>query len=105
MPPDEPLLLVTHVGPDSSHTSLDRSSPEGPVYSGSATLDQAVKDPRVIGLIHGHTHEGVGLAMLSQRQVINPGSLRDGRFAVLTLQKRKDWMIQSVSFHNLNHYL
>ena len=54
----------------------------------------------ILANIHGHTHPGVGMAMVnnSESRVINPGSLKEGNFAVLKLIKNSAWEVKSVKF-------
>jgi hypothetical protein len=35
--------------------------------------------------IHGHSHYPFGLSHIGQTMIINPGALRDGRFAIVSL--------------------
>lgn len=74
------LLLVTHVGPTSSATTLDQVKvEESPISTGSSVLDEMLRrgdlQQRVVANVHGHTHYASGLARVGNVQVINPGAL------------------------------
>ena len=38
--------------------------------------------------VHGHTHFSFGISHIGRTMIVNPGPLRDGRFAILTLERR-----------------
>lgn len=95
---------MTHVGPHSSGTTVDRMFRR--YYSGSKTLDkylEASNDNSVMW-IHGHTHNGVGIQETNRKPILNPGSLSLGRFAVVVLQRKDSiWALSEVKLINLNN--
>jgi hypothetical protein len=89
------LLLLTHVGPDGSGTArVWRDTSQAPIDSGSQALSQRVRQPSlqqsVVALVHGHTHAGGGRSHVGLVPVFNPGPLRDGEYALLTLEHSVD---------------
>jgi Icc-related predicted phosphoesterase len=79
------------------------------VFSGSKTLNTLLKNPKYNFLvnIHGHTHAGTGRSNVNKVQVINPGSLKEGNFAILSLEKSEvsqTWIIKSTEFINLDAF-
>lgn len=89
------LLLLTHVGPDGSGTArVWRDTTQAPIDSGSQALSQRVRQPSlqqsVVALVHGHTHAGGGRSHVGLVPVFNPGPLRDGEYALLTLEHSVD---------------
>ena len=95
-------ILATHVGPWSSSTTKDyfQDYPDL-IESGSKFLDEVVmkEENNILANIHGHTHEGTGRATLRRREVINPGSLSQGDFAILRLNKdswTQKWAVKSL---------
>jgi Icc-related predicted phosphoesterase len=85
-------LLLTHVGPDGSGTALcyrDTAAP--PIRTGSTALRgflcRADMQQLLVCAVHGHTHAGGGRGHIGAVPVLNPGPLRDGEYALLTLRR------------------
>lgn len=79
------VVLVTHQGPEHSSTGI-YTKKEAPIYSGSSALFNAVRESgNVVAHVHGHTHDAWGVCRIKQCTVVNPGSLKYGRCALLTL--------------------
>ena len=89
------LLLLTHVGPDGSGTArVWRDVTHAAIESGSKALSQHVCQPpmqqSIVALVHGHTHAGGGRGHVGLVPVFNPGPLKDGEYAFLTLEHSTD---------------
>ena len=41
----------------------------------------------MLGLVHGHTHAGGGKSHVGFTPIFNPGPLKDGEYAILTLRR------------------
>jgi len=102
------IVLVTHVGPHNASTTVDQVNVDmEPVQSGSKALRSALLDPtnqkRVLLNIHGHTHHSPGLTKVGKAYVLNPGSLRSGKFGFLKLKKLPEgkWKITGCEFHRV----
>lgn len=79
------IIFVTHQGPENSSTVI-YTKEEVPIYSGSRTLFDAIKkNNNVVAHMHGHTHDAWGFCKIKQCTVVNPGSLKYGRCALVTL--------------------
>eukprot|EP01043_Picozoa_sp_COSAG02_P005129 COSAG02_NODE_137_length_34526_cov_94.448079_22_plen_158_part_00 len=94
-PQVDQLLLLTHVGPDGSGTArVWRDITLDPIESGSRALSNHVRQPSsqqsVVALVHGHTHAGGGRGHVGLVPVFNPGPLKDGEYALLTLEQSVD---------------
>mmetsp|Transcript_97738 Transcript_97738/g.209714 ORF Transcript_97738/g.209714 Transcript_97738/m.209714 type:complete len:344 (-) Transcript_97738:134-1165(-) len=103
LPPGKQVLLLTHPGPANSSTTwvtgTDPNSLHLPgvrdekIFSGSASLEASLVTPkamqeRVALQVHGHTHQGCGMARLGSVPVLNPGSLSFTRtYALITLNR------------------
>eukprot|EP00465_Bigelowiella_longifila_P005589 CAMPEP_0185258970 /NCGR_PEP_ID=MMETSP1359-20130426/7835_1 /TAXON_ID=552665 /ORGANISM="Bigelowiella longifila, Strain CCMP242" /LENGTH=292 /DNA_ID=CAMNT_0027844705 /DNA_START=8 /DNA_END=886 /DNA_ORIENTATION=+ len=98
------LILMTHSGPDLSSTAqvtgVDPNSLHKPglrshiINSGSASLSRLLSSPMIqkscILSMHGHTHQGMGLARVGGIPVLNPGSiLHTGSYSLVTLHRKK----------------
>lgn len=82
---DVSVVLVTHQGPEHSSTGI-YTKKEAPIYSGSSALFNAVrKSGNIVAHVHGHTHDAWGTCKIRQCTVVNPGSLKYGRCALVTL--------------------
>eukprot|EP01105_Mastigella_eilhardi_P005153 TRINITY_DN16932_c0_g1_i1.p1 TRINITY_DN16932_c0_g1~~TRINITY_DN16932_c0_g1_i1.p1 ORF type:complete len:323 (-),score=64.65 TRINITY_DN16932_c0_g1_i1:152-1120(-) len=103
--PEDDILLLTHVGPFSSSTTVDQVSTPA-IYSGSIALDDRIRslNAHILLNVHGHTHNATGLCRVGQVNVLNPGPLMRGEFAIINLEKRVDlehWRVCSIEMHTL----
>jgi Icc-related predicted phosphoesterase len=101
--PNIRFIFLTHNGPFYSSTTIGESK-EKCAYMGSKGLDEFLKENASVFLnIHGHTHSGLGYINFSHYSVINPGALKEGNFAVLTLWRDHvdEWKIGNVEFNSL----
>jgi len=74
-------------------------------FGGSKTLDKHIEhnSEGLLLWIHGHTHYGVGLQEINLKPILNPGTLSQGRFAVVRLKlKELKWALSEVRLINLN---
>mmetsp|Transcript_113681 Transcript_113681/g.321894 ORF Transcript_113681/g.321894 Transcript_113681/m.321894 type:complete len:296 (-) Transcript_113681:282-1169(-) len=122
LPPTTRVVLLTHFGPESSSTTrvtgTDPNSLHAPglrdalITSGSAALQAALVAPdamqrRVALQVHGHTHQGCGLARVGAVPVLNPGSLKYTRtYALVTLGRAaaapgQPWTLASCEIRTL----
>eukprot|EP00658_Telonema_sp_P-2_P016987 TRINITY_DN16578_c0_g1_i4.p1 TRINITY_DN16578_c0_g1~~TRINITY_DN16578_c0_g1_i4.p1 ORF type:complete len:252 (-),score=55.91 TRINITY_DN16578_c0_g1_i4:10-765(-) len=90
LPADSSVLLMTHCGPNGSSTAevsgWDANSitaqgvREHWVLSGSRSLRDMIQSEQLQSKtllnVHGHTHNGCGMARLGAVTVLNPGSVR-----------------------------
>jgi hypothetical protein len=71
-----------------------RDLTEAPIDSGSTALSgyirEAASQRSVVALVHGHTHAGGGRSHVGTVPVFNPGPLKDGEYAILTLERSAD---------------
>ncbi|KAI8826254.1 uncharacterized protein EV422DRAFT_564064 [Fimicolochytrium jonesii] len=61
------------------------------------------QQPPLLFHAHGHAHTSWGLSQLGNVPVINPGALRDGRYAVVTVERSwgeegRVWRVEDVRF-------
>jgi Icc-related predicted phosphoesterase len=100
------LILLSHCGPFNSSTS-NVTKRNTSLYTGSLKLQEFIcKHSNSILLnAHGHSHLAYGCQLINNTTtIINPGSLRKGRFAELTLSKVVDahkWSIKSINLIKL----
>ncbi|KAI8894221.1 hypothetical protein BC833DRAFT_605653 [Globomyces pollinis-pini] len=58
---------------------------------------------QLICWVHGHSHACSGISHIAGVPIINPGSLKEGKFAILELKCSKNrWYIASTTFHQLD---
>ncbi len=77
LPPGMPLILVSHQPP--YDTKADAVI--GGRHVGSTSVRQFIRDRQPLLCFAGHIHEGRGIDTIGVCQVINPGPLREGRYA------------------------
>ncbi|XP_062521365.1 uncharacterized protein LOC134196284 isoform X2 [Corticium candelabrum] len=85
-------ILMTHIGPASLGTAVDRSDILNPVEMGSTTLrktmESAALQKTVFLHIHGHSHGAPGSIKVGRTTIVNPGPLRYGCFALYTVAQQ-----------------
>ena len=77
LPPSMPMILVSHQPPLDTKADAIASGR----HVGSRSVRQFIRDRQPLLCFTGHIHEGVGLDTIGRCQVINPGPLREGRYA------------------------
>ncbi|GAM24016.1 hypothetical protein SAMD00019534_071910 [Acytostelium subglobosum LB1] len=99
------ILLMTHVGPHSSSTAIDRlHTDQSPIMSGSKAIEQFIIDHTKVFLnVHGHTHFAPGMTNYGKAAVINAGPLKFDRYALITIEKHVNagWRLLSSEFKTL----
>ncbi|CAG8539297.1 9113_t:CDS:2, partial [Paraglomus occultum] len=103
VPKQNDIMLVTHVGPaDISTTDVNKypNELETRIAAGSPAIFEHIanESPRktpddvdrltITVNVHGHSHFPFGFSHIGRTMIVNPGPLRDGRFAILTLERR-----------------
>ncbi len=74
----EKIILATH---QPAHgTKLDVS---GNRHKGSSAIRRAIEHYRPAMALSGHIHEASGTDMIGDTTLVNPGPLRDGRYAII----------------------
>lgn len=78
---DKPLILVTHQ--PAYGVKLDRLTSGG--YSGSREIRAFIERQQPLLAVSGHIHEAAGTDRIGSTLLVNPGALREGRYATVTL--------------------
>ncbi len=79
--PQDPILL-THYPPLAETVDL-----EGGEHVGSPLLRELIEQHRPAYVFCGHAHGSQGVESVGRTVVINPGSLREGNYAILNTRK------------------
>ena len=100
------IILMTHVGPKMSQTSVAYYNQDDIVYAGSSYMDSILKNytSNILLFAHGHTHVGSGFKNFDSTTVLNAGSLGYYlKVAAVTLAQDPDkkWTIKRKEFINL----
>ncbi len=94
-------ILLSHIGPYECHTTVDSVAEEGKqIFMGSRKVQSLLTEKdRIVVNIHGHTHNSPGEAQVSNTQVFNPGAVKNGNYATMTLEQinEKDPLVKTVS--------
>ena len=98
---------MTHCGPSHSSTSL-RDVGRKEIQMGSDEIFRFIQSQyncnKILFHVHGHSHNCWGMSQVGKIPVINPGALKDGRFAIAELVCLDGkWKFQPVAFHLLPH--
>mmetsp|Transcript_47760 Transcript_47760/g.123884 ORF Transcript_47760/g.123884 Transcript_47760/m.123884 type:complete len:174 (+) Transcript_47760:647-1168(+) len=106
--PKDQIIFLSHCGPASSKTTIvEAEDGSGKIYSGSTSVEDLLchrdNPSRAVVCIHGHTHASRGQAKVADVPVVNPGSLKEGNFAVLQLvRENQKWRIGDLNLLTLN---
>ena len=78
--PHDGVIIVTHNGPSCSHTALKFSHNKSVMQTGSPhlskLLDSKVYQPRLVLVLHGHTHDSQGLVNHNMIPIVNAGAIK-----------------------------
>lgn len=77
LPPSMPMILASHQPPyDTKADTIITGK-----HVGSKSVRTFIRDRQPLVCFTGHIHEGVGIDTIGRCQVINPGPLREGKYA------------------------
>jgi uncharacterized protein len=77
LPPSMPMILVSHQPPYNTKTDAIINGQ----HVGSKSVRTFIRDRQPLVCFTGHIHESVGIDTIGRCQVINPGPLREGKYA------------------------
>lgn len=80
------LVLICHNPPKGQ--LVDKVNEE--LHAGSQMFADFIKENQPLAVICGHIHEGIGIEKIGNTTVINPGSLAEGHYAWLEVEKKGD---------------
>jgi uncharacterized protein len=80
--PDAPLIVLTHQPPKDSGADVRKGASVG-----SEALSEALDRIRPLLWVCGHIHESPGALFVGGTLVVNPGSLREGRYAEVDIER------------------
>jgi Icc-related predicted phosphoesterase len=83
-----PIIVLGHIGPKCGTT--DDTSGTRLIETGSCLQREKLLQDQFAPILylHGHSHYSFGMAQLKNSAIVNPGPLRDGRFACILLDQR-----------------
>ena len=97
---DEQVILMTHDGPRGSATT-QWTDQDGTLTFGFQCLSDLLlkQKNRILFNVHGHCHDGAfQCALNNEVQVYNPGSLKNGKFASISIIKHEGkWKMLSAT--------
>ena len=79
---DEPAVLVAHQPP--ARTANDRIS--SGQHVGSLSVRDFIDERQPLVCLTGHIHEGVGVDSVGATKVVNPGPLKQGGYAYVSIE-------------------
>ncbi len=95
--PGEPLIMVVHTPPYAS--GLDRV--HGGSYVGSRVLRRYLRSYKPLLLVTGHIHEAWGTTVVDGVLAVNPGPLREGRYALIELEEYSGQLVTRIRMAKL----
>ena len=90
--PGKSFIMVVHTPPYAS--GLDRI--HGGSYVGSRVLRRYLRTYKPLLLITGHIHEAWGATVVEGVLTVNPGPLREGRYALIELEEYSGQLVVRV---------
>lgn len=78
------LIMIIHNPP--YNTSVDKIS--AGMHVGSPRIRQIIETVQPLVVVTGHIHESYGIETMGKTLVINPGSLAEGRYGILEVEKK-----------------
>ena len=94
------LILLIHHPP--YNTKLDTIN--GDVHVGSKAVRTFIEEHQPLAVISGHIHESFAVDTLGRTVLINPGSLAEGRYGILEVQRnaQDEWTVTKTELKCLN---
>ena len=86
VPPDAPMVLVSHEPP--FDTPVDNANYGGHV--GSVSVRSFIESRSPLLCLCGHIHESQGADAIGTTRIVNPGPLRDGHYVYAELSDKLD---------------
>lgn len=93
------LIAIMHNPP--KDTECDKVAPT--VHVGSPLLRTFIDDYKPLAVVTGHIHESLAVCKCGDTTVVNPGSLAEGKYAWLEVEKSTDgkWSVKSCTLETL----
>ena len=92
------LILIMHNPP--KNTKCDMIP--GDIHVGSERLRAFIEETKPLLVVTGHIHESAGIDKIGETQVINPGSLAEGKYATVEIEKSGEtWKIVNSELKSL----
>lgn len=93
------LVLIIHNPP--KDTKCDMIT--GGIHVGSPLLRSFIEKAEPLAVITGHIHESAGIDKIGPTTVINPGSLAEGKYAWLEVEKSNgEWAVTKAELKEIN---
>jgi Icc-related predicted phosphoesterase len=72
------------------------------IHVGSAGLRQIIEEVKPLAVITGHIHESAGTDKIGNTVIMNPGSLAEGRYGILEVEKKgNQWQVTKAQLEKL----
>lgn len=93
------LIVVMHNPP--KDTECDKI--ENGMHVGSPLLRAFIEKTKPLAVVTGHIHESAGIDKIGETVVVNPGSLAEGKYALMKVEKSGDeWKVVNCELRNVN---
>ncbi|MGI5817007.1 MAG: metallophosphoesterase [Armatimonadota bacterium] len=86
---DAPRIMVLHTPPIGEVVDRDNGG-----HKGSQVVNELINTFRPKLAVCGHAHDAQGQETIAQTLVVNPGSLKDGRYAIVDLEEMEAELLQ-----------
>ena len=82
VPKEAPMILVAHQPPRDTVNDRIQSG----IHVGSTAVRQFIEERQPLACLTAHIHEGSGIDTIGRTTILNPGPVREGRYAFLQLR-------------------
>ena len=92
------LILISHNPPKTEKCD----SPCEGVHAGSQMLTDFIKEKAPVLVVTGHIHEGAAIEKIDNSTVINPGTLAEGKYALVDFEEKNgEWVLTNAELCKL----
>ncbi|CAI2370020.1 unnamed protein product [Moneuplotes crassus] len=100
---DFQTILMTHIGPRSSESTIDREFCDNEIHMGSESIEDCMKDQegKILCNIHGHSHESAKNTEVHSIPVINSNAFFLGQYGEIYFKKNsttEKWELEDIKF-------
>ena len=92
------MIMLMHNPPKDTECDKITSG----IHVGSAGLRQIIEETKPLAVITGHIHESFGVDKIGNTVIMNPGSLAEGRYGILEVEKTGgQWQVTKAQLEKL----
>lgn len=96
------MILLTHQPPKDTVCDLITNG----IHVGSQLIRQFIEKTQPLAVITGHIHESAGIDHIGNTIIINPGSLAEGKYAILeVVENQESWEVKKADLYTISEQI